>query len=120
MKVLALAFIMVFLLTGYVFSAEVVPEIKKDCSICHVSNKTATEIHLRRPLSDLCLECHPDRGSPADHIVDVTPSMEVKDLPLDKDGKMTCVTCHDPHGMTGLVKLLRDSPSDICGHCHRM
>lgn len=45
----------------------------------------------------MCKECHGDDNS--SHIVGVTPDYTVPaDLPLDKNDKITCLTCHYVHG----------------------
>jgi predicted CXXCH cytochrome family protein len=92
------------------------PEIKKDCTTCHLDAVPQTGGELKKGLSALCLDCHPDRKAPAEHKVDMVPPMKVKGLPLT-DGKMTCATCHDPHrNLHG--KLLRMNPRDLCIVCH--
>jgi len=96
-----------------VFSAE-----KHKCDYCHISHGTAGGLLLKAPLSDLCFECHPDRKTPNEHRVDIVPSMQVGGLPLSKDGKMTCITCHDPHGQNSQSKFLRMNPSELCLKCH--
>jgi len=96
-----------------------VPEIKKQCDICHISHAMGGGALLKAPLSELCLDCHQDRKSPGDHVVDITPSMPVGNLPLD-DGIMTCVTCHDPHSSGEYPKMLRDKPGRLCSRCHKM
>ena len=94
-----------------------IPEIKKNCATCHGSHDTtALEPLLVKPLSTLCLDCHPDRKAPKEHVVDVTPKTKVQGLPL-KDGKMTCVTCHDPH-KNDYGKMLRIKQKDLCLRCH--
>ncbi len=92
------------------------PEIKKDCSLCHLDIQKGPE--LKKPVSVLCIGCHQDRQAPNEHIVDVVPSMKVKTLPLS-GGKITCTTCHDPHRNT-YGKLLRVPQNKLCSHCHRM
>ncbi len=89
-----------------------------ECGYCHVSGGKEKAGKLKAPLSGLCLECHPDRKSPDEHVVDVVPPMNVAGLPLSADGKMTCVTCHDPHEKSGFPTLLRVEPSDLCFRCH--
>lgn len=116
----AIFFITVLLFVASVpsaFAADV-PEIKKDCSICHASNFMEGGELLKGHLSALCIGCHPDRVE-ADHPVDVAPSMPVEVLPLDIDGRMTCATCHDPHGRAGFGHMLRVRPESLCGRCHR-
>jgi predicted CXXCH cytochrome family protein len=73
---------------------------------------------LKKPLSELCIGCHPDRVE-ADHRVDMVPSMDVGGLPLDKKGRMTCATCHDPHDREGVGAMLRAEPEELCGRCHK-
>jgi predicted CXXCH cytochrome family protein len=93
------------------------PEIKKDCTICHLSQDGRPGGILKKPLSGLCLECHPARKVPNEHKVDISPAMTVTDLPL-AEGKMTCVTCHDPHSAT-FPNMLRTAPKELCFRCHK-
>ncbi len=92
------------------------PEIKKDCTTCHLTEGTKTGTRLTKKLSDLCLDCHPDRVAPQEHLVGIAPSMAVKDLPLT-GGKMTCITCHDPH-KNAYGALLRMPETTLCRTCH--
>ena len=101
------------LFTGNVFSAQ-----KHECSYCHVTSDKTVQQQLKAPLSGLCLECHPDRRGPNEHKVDIVPSMKVVELPLSREGKITCATCHDPHGTAGYPMLLRAGPAEICFKCH--
>ncbi|MBI5888804.1 MAG: hypothetical protein HZB82_08870 [Deltaproteobacteria bacterium] len=125
-----------------------VPDLKKEKSISDVTLRYANE------MKDLCLGCHIDRKHPGtegasvmmsaaeapDHLV--VPSQTVKQnlrlmlkstptiFPFDpKTGKVTCVTCHNPHekGLqsgkagwgAGSFKRLRAEGDDICQYCHR-
>ena len=92
------------------------PASKKDCSACHVTEGTKTTAALKKELSGLCLDCHPDRTAPQEHRVGITPSMAVTKLPLT-DGKMTCFTCHDPH-KNPYGALLRFPETELCLACH--
>lgn len=103
-------------LSAPAFSAVHAPQIKSDCNICH--DTKSARLPLKSPLSGLCLGCHPGWGPPTGHIVDLVPSMEVNGLPL-QDGRMTCVTCHDPHGKAGFGKMLRAKADEICHRCHQ-
>ncbi len=93
------------------------PEIKKDCSSCHPAEVKKGPVLLNKPLSDLCLDCHATRKGAAEHRVDVVPAMAVQKLPLS-NGKMTCVTCHDPH-KNKYGKMLRVKAKDLCSACHK-
>ena len=79
-----------------------------ECSYCHVTSDKTVQQQLKAPLSELCVECHPDRRSPNEHKADIVPSMKVVELPLSKEGKITRATCHDPHG-TGGYPMLAES-----------
>lgn len=57
------------------------PEIEKDCSLCHFPTRTEKVGALRKKLPTLCLECHRDRKAPAEHKVGIVPAMDVKGLP---------------------------------------
>jgi len=99
--------------TTNVFSAQ-----KHECSYCHITSDKTVQQQLKAPLSELCAECHPDRRSPNEHKVDIVPSMKVVELPLSKEGKITCATCHDPHDRGGYPLLLRTKPAELCLKCH--
>jgi predicted CXXCH cytochrome family protein len=93
------------------------PEAKKDCAMCHLSHVVKQEAALlKMPLQELCIECHPDRKAPAEHKVDISPKMAPEKLPLSQ-GKMTCITCHDPH-KNPYGSLLRMPRKDLCSRCH--
>ena len=101
---------------GKAYPGPGVPEIKKNCALCHATHGSKTIPLVKKPITELCAECHPGRKAPAEHRVDITPSMKVKGLPL-QDGKMTCVTCHDPHS-NQFGKLLRRKTMELCQVCH--
>jgi predicted CXXCH cytochrome family protein len=117
---MALLFVMAACLTSVASRQAIaapMPEIKKDCSLCHLDIGKGPA--LRKPVSALCLECHEDRQAPNEHPVDIVPSMKVpKILPLNK-GKITCITCHDPHS-NAYGKLLRVPQRQLCTQCHPM
>lgn len=94
-----------------------VPSIKKDCTICHGSHDSKkNSILLIKPLETLCIGCHSDRKQPNEHRVDVVPIKKVRNLPL-ANGKVTCITCHDPHKNT-YRPMLRMPARDLCIQCH--
>jgi predicted CXXCH cytochrome family protein len=98
-------------------AAGILPDSKKNCTNCHPSyslKKGAAP--LNKPIADLCIGCHGDRKSPSEHKVDIIPPMMVRQLPLS-DGKMTCVTCHDPH-QNPSGNLLRMTEPELCMLCH--
>jgi predicted CXXCH cytochrome family protein len=97
-----------------------VPDIKKDCSICHLVHKGGRGALLIRPLPDLCTGCHPDRTGAGEHLIGVKPANDTpSSLPLDKRGEITCTTCHAPHGEGDFPKMLRKNPDELCIACHK-
>ena len=92
------------------------PPAKRDCALCHLDQAKEGPGALKQRLSELCLSCHTDRQAPTEHQVGMVPSMQVKDLPL-VEGKMTCVTCHDPHA-NRFGALLRKPETELCLSCH--
>jgi DmsE family decaheme c-type cytochrome len=84
---------------------------KLACTTCHSVHsfksaakqlKTATEL-------ETCAQCHRDKIAKLDR----SGHMPVR------EGKMTCSSCHNPHGTTN-VRLLRkgDSVAELCTSCH--
>ena len=92
------------------------PASKKDCATCHQMEGSKPALALRKSMPDLCLECHTDRVAPAEHRIDIAPPAISKDLPLI-NGKLSCITCHDPHKNT-YGALLRMKRTELCLTCH--
>ena len=122
--ILTLAFVVV----GFVWGVQIWGkrhdqghDFKGRCDFCHITKAKKGEPVTRftRSMSYLCLECHsvPQDNS---HPVGLVPSMEVPEgFLLDWRGKMTCATCHDPHGKARnqyLRTTLRGR--DFCILCH--
>jgi hypothetical protein len=67
------------------------------CVHCHKGRPAGADSLFTRDIVTLCRECHlmADRMS---HPVDIRPSdRKHSGLPLDRQGTITCATCHDPH-----------------------
>jgi DmsE family decaheme c-type cytochrome len=81
------------------------------CTTCHSVHSYASKAaQLKAPTEpQLCATCHRDKVAKLDR---------ENHMPVS-EGKMTCSTCHSPHGSTN-VKLLRkgDSVNDQCTSCH--
>jgi predicted CXXCH cytochrome family protein len=118
MKPVFLTIAVAVLWASCAFAAEALPPVKKDCFLCHELNEKGTMVGLKKPINELCLQCHPDRSAPNEHAVGVTPPFSVENLPL-YSGKVTCASCHEPHGLTGISKMLRAKPRDLCLYCHK-
>ena len=83
------------------------------CANCHRS-ATPSADDLIQPLSSLCADCHPERIAAGEHVVDVDAHNPATTLPL-QDGKLTCITCHDPHQPLAALRL---PDPDLCRQCH--
>ncbi len=119
------------------------------CLYCHKTvpdgnTDTFASLEYVGNLVQLCQRCHNIVGNHSgdfDHMVKPSPKyvaimqeMEAKFdiiLPLDHQGKLTCVTCHNPHDK-GVIPENRPSakgagaplghrlPGKLCTECHRM
>ena len=132
------------------------------CSACHLPHRAARKLTGNADFTtELCMSCH-SKGKAAEktNLIGTTHPLSVypfakketnfefnaisakKDeltLPLfdrsgvrNKNGKMTCSTCHDTHrppanaaatisetGKTKIKSFLRKSSPEICGECHQ-
>lgn len=133
------------------------------CSSCHLPHKAARKLYGKADFTtQLCLSCHSkgniaEESIPQDYthplnikpfkkkdtdIVLITTSADKEKLTLplynkfgvqDKDGEMTCTTCHDPHrwrpdSTKGEIRkdvkgdkttsFLRKPSPEICRECH--
>ncbi len=86
----------------------------EQCRDCHAPGIPSAD-NLKQPLSDLCINCHLARIAEGEHAVDIPVKSAPASLPL-KAGRMTCITCHDPHGKG---RALRMSDPQLCTACHR-
>lgn len=92
--------------------------VKNYCHFCHKAELPALNFD---PVTT-CTKCH--SGNVDDHPVTrhpigkpsriIVPSV----LPLTKDGRIVCYTCHDPHNRTGFPRMLRVEYLRLCDSCH--
>ena len=92
------------------------PHDKLECEDCHGA-------HSMAPLLDnsqACLKCHDDQAGEDSHPTGVVHEGDPpKGLPLSKDGKLTCSTCHVLHETESPAPaLLRKKFNDLCMSCH--
>lgn len=120
--------------------------IASTCNFCHAVDPWGGEygpgnMNYRESPSELCLSCHKPKPHPdRDHLVEL-PTKKLDNLhayearhkvklPLYGDGKVSCFTCHNPHGKgvlsgmealgAGELKSLRiPSFAEICAPCHQ-
>jgi predicted CXXCH cytochrome family protein len=86
------------------------------CNDCHKTSSPG-KADLVKPLSTLCADCHAARLAAGEHAVDISLSSTMDNkmaLPL-QNGKLTCITCHDPHKASLALRL---TDPDLCQQCH--
>jgi predicted CXXCH cytochrome family protein len=105
-------------LLACLFISTVILSADHQCADCHVSAVHNTD-DLKKPLSALCVDCHAARISAGEHKVDIAVSILGKTpgntLPLQA-GKLTCITCHDPHKVSLALRL---PANELCQQCHK-
>lgn len=98
---------------------------KTACESCHTAPKASLVAGARATASMVadidaeCLKCHYD--GPITHPVGIPNSKKKCDLPLSRDGQITCVTCHFGHSnQNGNGQLLRmnNRRGALCLSCH--
>lgn len=71
---------------------------------------------------DQCFTCHPESELGASHPVRIYATgkeTRIPDsLPTGKDGMLTCVTCHDPHGGKSKALVRELIVTKLCVACH--
>ena len=95
-----------------------------NCTICHSPHASENPFNLHKPIWDLCINCHPDKGS-GSHIVAAVggtyfhPTRGKPD-PLRTDKELSCASCHDPHASDSprLWRLNVGSGFELCRKCH--
>ena len=111
------------LLVSFLWGRGQVHDFANRCESCHLTFKDdGMPGKYTRNIDFLCMECH--RVSAAySHPTGMVPSFDVPaELSLDWSGRMTCATCHDPHGehVAGGGDLLRTKYRGklFCQQCH--
>ncbi len=94
-----------------------------DCLECHVRHSGSVPANLKSFDGAICstADCHSSKNLLHQHESDIYPreNMAVPGtLPLDKKGKITCLTCHSGHA-TPNAQLLRVAKENLCLLCHQ-
>ena len=81
------------------------------CTTCHGVHTFKSEVHQLKAENEkqLCATCHR---------AEVAKFDRTEHMPVS-EGKMTCTSCHDPHGSAN-VRLLRvgNTVTELCTSCH--
>jgi DmsE family decaheme c-type cytochrome len=80
------------------------------CTSCHVVMENLTTKHqlARETVMDTCGTCHVKQKG---------QQLRSSHMPL-REGKMTCTSCHNPHGTISPTLLKEPSPNATCFTCH--
>jgi DmsE family decaheme c-type cytochrome len=80
------------------------------CTDCHQAHAEWSDNHVRdnRQVTDTCLSCH------AQHKKNL---FQRSSHPL-RDGQMSCVSCHDPHGSPVEAAVASITVNEKCYECH--
>jgi DmsE family decaheme c-type cytochrome len=88
------------------------PHAERDlaCTACHRVMEEVSERYQLAKATEIetCGQCHLQRKAQL---------MRSSHMPL-REGKMTCSSCHDPHGSVGEHLLKANSINDLCYTCH--
>lgn len=90
------------------------------CVECHDPHSTNNKWVLIKSSETLCLKCHQEQGTLEihKHPYNVQPKDKKKvTLQLTRDGKLECISCHNPHS-TMVPHLLKTNQEFTCIGCH--
>jgi predicted CXXCH cytochrome family protein len=90
------------------------------CIDCHDPHATSNRWVLIKEGRDLCLNCHLIDGTQRTHRhpYGVKPKHKLAvPLSLGEDGKLECLSCHEPHAARANY-LLRSNRTNVCFGCH--
>lgn len=98
----------------------------KGCIQCHLSppppgSSPVLDNNLRfgGDIVALCSSCHGGYRHMHPVRIAIAPNMKsTGDLPLDREGKITCVTCHDVMEGMGMPRKRRVRGRGLCLNCH--
>jgi predicted CXXCH cytochrome family protein len=92
-----------------------------DCRDCHVvgaDGAPMVPIELVGTQEAICGMCHRD-AIEASHSTGFVPKRPLpKAYPLDREGRLTCSTCHELHGQAAVLLRAGEPGRDFCGPCH--
>jgi DmsE family decaheme c-type cytochrome len=107
-------------------------DINAVCTRCHSGGRFVSWAGSEHMLSGVgCTDCHEihPSGRPDDWKIDdprtcyrchedVRAEMYLPSHHPVKEGKMTCLACHEPHGSTTHGLRTEERPNDLCLNCH--
>ncbi|MBI3015401.1 MAG: hypothetical protein HYY65_10150 [Candidatus Tectomicrobia bacterium] len=82
----------------------------KACTNCHrvMENVSETRNFAKKTELETCFQCHELRRAQL---------QRSSHMPV-REGKLTCTSCHNPHGSQGPKQLKQDTINETCFSCH--
>lgn len=104
-------------------------QLQKRAVVIHADGSGATSSFRHVPLKSryetsmtVCRACHEDYWQGISHPVNVSPSKNVQipdSYPVLSDGRITCISCHEPHASNNDARIRQATKRDLCIDCHR-
>jgi len=97
------------------------PFIEGQCGGCHDPHSTNNEWVLKKSSEEICLGCHDPKSTLKNHKhpFNVKPKNKLAvDLELTPEGRLECLSCHNPHSSRQQFMLKMETES-ICVGCHK-
>jgi predicted CXXCH cytochrome family protein len=94
------------------------------CNLCHDPHASSQAAWLRKSVWDLCTTCHTEKASGvhvvAGFVTGQTHPTRLKPDPMRPGKRLTCASCHDPHGAEDKYLFVYEtgSRSELCKKCH--
>ena len=90
-----------------------------DCTTCHNPHVSKRVALVRKPLADICWNCHDADTLKDSHPVSRHPTSKEGKADPRREGKpFDCASCHEPHAGKN-PKLMRGDIFTLCGECHK-
>jgi hypothetical protein len=99
---------------------------QKSCIVCHIAKppkadgqQRPVELRFGGDIVALCSSCH--QGYRHMHPVKIALAPDMKrsvDIPLDREHRITCVTCHDVMEREGVHRKRKIAGKQLCLNCH--
>jgi DmsE family decaheme c-type cytochrome len=78
------------------------------CASCHTVHKQKDKVRDKAQQAEVCYTCHKQQRADAN---------KLSHHPMN-EGKVTCSSCHNPHGSTGPKQLVKNNVNETCYTCH--
>ncbi|OEU75390.1 MAG: hypothetical protein BA874_03150 [Desulfuromonadales bacterium C00003068] len=97
-------------------------EISTIQEIAPIEERNHIELTNKEQLNTkICFKCHSNTVEGTSHPINVLPPPGMiipPEYPLLENGRMTCMTCHQPHSSNNEARLLKEGKKELCTGCH--